>query len=99
MQPTVILRERLIDEDGDLTELTLWRVSETSRYPEGVRSCLVFTLASTRRPVVLYGNHYPTGHGRQFFQVEEPYPFSTVDRLLADFAADVFRAKGRPKGA
>jgi hypothetical protein len=99
MRPTLVLRDRLMDEDGDVTEVTLWRVPKSSRFPDGVQYCLVFTLAETKRPVVLYANHYPTGHQRQFYQIEEPYEFSTVDRLVADFEADILRVKGPPKGA
>jgi hypothetical protein len=99
MRPTLILRDRLVDEDGDVMELGLWRVPKSSRYPEGVRYCLVFMLAETKRPVVVYANHYPTGHQRQFYQIEEPYAFSTAERLVADFEADIVRAKGPLKGA
>jgi hypothetical protein len=99
MRPTLVLRERVIGDDGDLTEFTLWRVPRSSRFPEGVQYCLMLLVAGARRPVVLYANHYPTGHQRQFLQMEGPYQFSSVEQLLADFAADVARAKGRPKGA
>jgi hypothetical protein len=99
MRKTLVLREQLSDEDGDRTELALWKVDKSSRYPQGVQYCLVFMLAGARRAVVLYANHYSVGHQRQVFQVEEPYQFSGVERLVGDFAADIARAKGRPKGA
>ena len=97
MRAVLTLRERVIDEDGDLTELVLWQVPRSPKHPAGIRYRLAFLLAGTTRPAILYDNHHPKGHHRHRRGVEEPYGFSTADRLLTDFQADVRRAKAARK--
>ena len=46
---------------------------------------------------MLYDNHDPKGRHRHLEGVEESYEFVDVDRLLADFAADVRRVIGGTK--
>ena len=46
------------------------------------------------KPTVLYDNHSPKGHHRHVEGVEEPYSFSGIDQLLADFRTDVRRITG-----
>ena len=91
---TVILREKVIDEEGNIVELTIWRVPVTSRAAEGVRYRLAFVRAGETTPAVLYDNHHPKGPHRHVEGVEEPYPFRDVDKLLVDFQADMRRIKG-----
>jgi len=93
MRAVLVLRDRVIDEDGDLTELVLWRVPRSPKYPDGIRYWLAFVLAGAARPAVLYDNHHPKGHHRHRGGAEEGYPFSNVDRLLANFREDIRRAK------
>ena len=75
MRAILVLRDRIIDEDGDLTELVLWQVPRTSKHPEGIRK----------------------GHHRHYGESQGAYRFSTVDQLLADFQADIRRAKAARK--
>lgn len=98
MRATLVLRDRVIDEEGDLTELVLWRVPRSPRHPEGIRYRLAFLLAGTGMPAVLYDNHHPKGHHRHRGELQEPYRFSTVDRLLVDFLADVTTRQSFKKG-
>ena len=95
MRAVLVLRDRVIDEDGHLTELVIWRVPRSPKHPEGIRYRLAFLLAGTTQPAVLYDNHHPKGHHRHRGGVQEAYRFSTVDQLLADFQADVRRAKSK----
>jgi hypothetical protein len=39
-------------------------------------------------------NHHPKGHHRHVASTEEPYLFSDIERLIADFMADVERVIG-----
>ena len=91
---TAVLREKVIDEDGNILELVIWRVPTTSRSPSGARYRLAFVRRSEEHPAVLYDNHSPKGHHRHVEGVEEPYTFVNVDHLLADFMADVRRIIG-----
>jgi hypothetical protein len=59
-----------------------------------VRYRLAFVRRSEERPDVLYDNHSPKGHHRHVQGVEEPYNFSGIDQLLADFITDVRRTRG-----
>lgn len=90
----VLLREKTTDERGNIRELVIWRVEPNPRQPEGVRYRLALVLAGERLPAVLYDNHHPKGHHRHIFGLEEPYQFVDLDRLVADFMADVMRAIG-----
>lgn len=52
MRAVLTLRERVIDEDGDLTELVLWQVPRSPKHPAGIRYRLAFLLAGTTRPAI-----------------------------------------------
>jgi hypothetical protein len=91
---TLALREKVIDDQGNILELVIWRVPVAVRSPSGVRYRLAFVRRGEEKPAVLYDNHSPKGHHRHMLGVEEPYSFVGVDRLLADFTADVRRITG-----
>lgn len=52
-----VLREKVIDEDGNILELVIWRVPMTPRSPSGVRYRLAFVRRNEEKPAVLYDNH------------------------------------------
>ena len=87
----VVLREKVIDTQGNILEFVIWRVPVTPRSPSGVRYRLAFVRRDETKPAVLYDNHSPKGHHRHVAGVEEPYGFVGVDQLVADFMADVQR--------
>ena len=89
-----VLREKVIDEQGNILDLVIWRVPATPRSPSGVRYRLAFVRRGEEKPTVLYDNHSPKGHHRHVRGAEEPYGFVDVDQLLADFTADVQRITG-----
>ena len=91
---TPVLREKVIDEQGNILELVIWRVPTSPRSPSGVRYRLAFVRRAEENPTVLYDNHPPKGHHRHVEDVEEAYSFVDVDQLLEDFVADVRRITG-----
>jgi hypothetical protein len=91
---TPVLREKVIDEHGNILELVIWRVPPTSGNPSGVRYRLAFVRRGEEKPAVLYDNHSSKGHHRHVEGVEEPYSFSDIDELLADFRTDVRQITG-----
>ena len=91
---TLVLREKVIDEQGNILELVIWRIVATSPSPSGVRYRLAFVRRGETTPAVLYDNHAPKGHHRHLAGVEEPYAFRGIDQLLRDFGADVERRIG-----
>jgi len=90
----LVLREKVIDEDGNITEFAIWEVPGQRGTVGRVRYRLAFVRRGERTPVVLYDNHDPKGHHRHLEGIEEPYQFVDVDHLLVDFAADVQRVTG-----
>lgn len=91
---TAILREKVIDERGNILELVIWQVPVTSRSPSGVRYRLAFVESGEAMPAVLYDNHSPKGHHRHVAGTEQAYAFVGVDQLLTDFMKDVRRLTG-----
>ena len=89
---TLVLRERYVDEAGNIVELVVWRVPVTLHDTSGVRYRLAFVRRDAAIPAVLYDNHSPKGHHRHIEGVEEPYQFVDLDRLVLDFRTDVERA-------
>jgi len=94
---TAVLREKVIDEHGNILELVIWRVPTTQRSPSGVRYRLAFVPRGEEKPAVLYDNHSPKGHHRHVEGVQQPYSFTDVDQLLVDFRADVRRSTGEER--
>lgn len=91
---TPIRLEKVIDEQGNIVELAIWKVPPTGQNPAGIRYRLAFVRRGEGVPAVLYDCHSPKGHHRHVEGVEEPYPFADVEQLLADFTADVRRVTG-----
>ena len=91
---TLVLREKVIDDQGNILELVIWRVTATPRTPSGVRYRLAFVQRGEAKPAVLYDNHSPKGQHRHVAGIEEPYSFVDVDHLLVDSTADVERITG-----
>jgi len=82
------------DEQGNLREIVLWQVEPNPRQPEGIRYRLALIRAGEKAPAVLDDNHHPKGHHRHIEGVEEAYEFVNVERLIADFMADLIRVTG-----
>jgi hypothetical protein len=91
---TSVLREKVVDERGNILELVIWRVPATRRSPSGVRYRLALVRRDGEKPTVLYDNHSPKGHHRHLEGVEHPHAFVSVDQLVGDFMADVRRVMG-----
>lgn len=91
---SAVLREKVIDERGNILDLVIWKVAATPTRPEGLKYRLAFVRWDEEKPAVLYDNHSPKGHHRHVEGVEEAYAFTDVDQLLADFMTDVRRMTG-----
>ena len=89
-----IRREKIIDEQGNIVELAIWKVPSTRQNVAGIRYRLAFVRRGEGIPAVLYDWHRPKGHHRHLEGIEEPYHFVDVDQLLTDFTADVRRVTG-----
>ena len=94
MAAAEVLREKTTDEQGNVREMVIWQVAPNPRQPQGIRYRLALIQAGEKEPAVLYDNHHPKGHHRHIEGVEEPYQFVELDRLIADFMADLTRVTG-----
>jgi len=89
-----VLREKVIDERGNIMELAIWEIPATEHNPQRIRYRLAFIPSADREPAVLYDNHHPKGHHRHIEGVEEPYNFTNIEQLISDFVAHVRRILG-----
>jgi len=79
--------------DGSIIEMSIWLVPEPvvgSTHP--FKYSLFYGYPGRR--VVGYDNERGKGDHRHFDGNEEPYAFSTVEVLVADFLSDVQRVRG-----
>ena len=89
----LVLRAKVIDEQGGIIELVIWQVPKSTDYPEGIRYRCAYVPRGERQPAVLYDVHRGKIHHRHSEGTEYPYQFDSVDQLIADFEADVERVK------
>ena len=88
MGAQLLHRERLDFDDGGVVEMVLWRVPEPvagCRHPFKYR--LYYGRGGAR--IVGYDNERGKGDHRHRGAREEPYRFTTVEKLMNDFLADV----------
>jgi len=93
MKAALLIHERLHFEDGFLIEIKVWRVPgrvPSSRH--GLKYSLFYGRPGVR--VVGYDNERGKGDHRHYKQREQPYHFVSIEKLLADFRADVEKARG-----
>lgn len=92
----LLLRRRRIYDDGTISEVVLWQL------PGPVLGSLhrfkyrLFYGTAGRRAVG-YDNERGKGDHRHLDGVESPYTFISLDKLLADFEADVAELRTREK--
>jgi hypothetical protein len=92
---TTLLRHRKwTDARGNLYEIVLWQVERGARHPEGVRYRLAFIRSGESTPTLLYDNHHPKGPHRHVGARQEPYRFTTVGQLVADFTSEARKLGG-----
>ena len=91
----LILRNKKKLENGAIMEMVIWRLPETDpERPHGYKYRLYYGRAGRR--LVSYDNERGKGDHRHIGNREEPYRFVSLDRLIADFLADVKHAEGNP---
>ena len=92
MKATLITRSKTILAKGEIVELVIWRVPAPvppSRHLFKYRA--VYIVAGVR--VVGFDNELGKGDHMHIDGKEQPYAFTTVDRLIEDFIAAVDAAR------
>ena len=76
--------------DGSIVEMKIWRLPQANtERPHGLKYSLFYGRDGQR--IVGYDNESGKGDHWHYRDREEPYAFTDVDTLVADFLADVAR--------
>jgi hypothetical protein len=95
MQAKLIYGEKYIHSDGAIREMILWKLPKrTSGRPHGLKYRLYYGLADGTC-IVRYDNETGKGDHRHLRDREEHYRLADVETLLADFLADIEKARRR----
>jgi hypothetical protein len=93
MKAELLFRQRIDYDDGGIAEMVLRRVPiPVPPSTHGLKYSLFYGRPGVRE--VGYDNERGKGDHRHFQGVETIYVFSTVERLMADFWADVRVLRG-----
>jgi hypothetical protein len=90
----LLVHDEVRDEGGWRVVVKVWSVPVSAASPHGVDYSLALISPEGVR-VVGYDNHWPKGHHRHFLGEETTYVYQDVDRLIADFQADVRKIRRR----
>ena len=64
MKADLIFHEKVIDEDGRITEIRIWKVPRSKTKPEGIKYSMVYIVNNER--IVGYDNSEGKGHHKHF---------------------------------
>ena len=90
MKATLIARTRIVYSADSFAELVLWRVpGPVPGSAHQFKYRLAYVVGAVC--VVRYDNEIGKGDHRHFGAAENPYRFTTPERLIADFQKDIAR--------
>ncbi|MBI1865755.1 MAG: hypothetical protein HYR98_08550 [Nitrospirae bacterium] len=93
MRAVLLLRDKKTQANGSVVEMVVWKLpSPTPDRPHGLK--YRFFCGREDQCLVLYDNETGKGDHRHFKGIEEPYRFTSVDRLIGDFLRDVESVSG-----
>ncbi len=93
MKGTRLYCDKATLPDGSVIEMVIWRVPKpVPPTSHGLKYRLFYGFAGQR--IVMYDNERGKGAHRHFRGRENRYRFVSVERLVADFLADVEKARG-----
>jgi hypothetical protein len=94
MRAKLLLRQRVIYEDGSFEENKIWLVpSPVSPSKHSLKYSLAYIVEGQK--LVGYDNERGKGDHRHFKGCESAYIFESVEKLIADFEKDVRLVRGR----
>lgn len=93
MKAKLVVRDRRVLEDGCLIEVVIWQVPVPVPPTDHSFKYRLFYGRKGER-IVGYDNERGKGGHRHYGEVEVPYAFSTIERLLDDFERDVVAIRG-----
>jgi Family of unknown function (DUF6516) len=87
MKATLVNHAKVRDELGNIVETKMWQVSPSPDKPHGYKYSLVYIVNDVR--VIGYDNSEGQGDHRHCGDNQQPYNFTSLRQLAADFLADV----------
>lgn len=92
MQADLLMFVKQQFADGHILQIRVWRLPATSpERPHGLKYSLFYGRAGER--IVGYDNETGKGDHLHYRDREWPYRFSSLERLIEDFEADVRRER------
>ncbi len=92
MKAKRIFYDKAVLPDGAVVEMVIWQLPQiTAARSHGLKYSLFYGRDGQR--VVGYDNELGKGDHKHLREVETRYRFVSVEKLVADFLADVERAK------
>lgn len=92
MKALKIFSDKALLPDGSIVEMVIWQLPSASpERPHGLKYSLFYGRDGKR--IVGYDNERGKGDHKHILDVEKRYKFTTVDKLVADFLADIERVK------
>ncbi len=94
----VLIQDRRLNLHGGwIVQIRIWKLPAASRErPHGLKYSIFFGRRGER--LVGYDNERGKGDHRHYRDREEPYAFTTMEKLVADFWNDVTREIGDERG-
>jgi hypothetical protein len=94
MKATRVFYDKAVLPGGEIVEMTIWRLPEPSpERPHGLKYSLFYGFDGER--IVGYDNERGKGDHKHVGSSETPYKFVSVEKLVADFLADIERERER----
>jgi Family of unknown function (DUF6516) len=92
MKAKRIFYDKAMLPDGSIVEMVIWQLpSPTEDRPHGLKYRLFYGRDGKR--IVGYDNERGKGDHKHLLDVEKRYKFTSVEKLVADFLADIERIK------
>jgi hypothetical protein len=92
----LLQHDEVWDEEGWRVTVKIWEVPSSQTSPEGIDYSLSLISPEGQR-VVGYDNHWPKGHHRHVGGDEGSYAYEGIDKLIADFKADVAKIRRKER--
>ena len=92
MKAKRIFYDKAVLPDGCVVEMTIWQLPQaTLERPHGLKYSLFYGRGGQR--IVGYDNERGKGDHKHLLDVETRYRFVSVEKMVADFLADIERMK------
>jgi hypothetical protein len=93
MKARLIFHSRRLFDDGAVMEMKIWQVQKPVLASQhSLKYSLFYGYPGQR--LVGYDNERGKGDHKHLSNVEMPYDFASVEKLVADFMADVGKLRG-----